>query len=221
MQLIIFDCDGTLVDSQHLISAAMTQTFELQGLIPPPLEQTRTIIGLSLSTAIKRLAPSATPLEIDALCDGYRQAHLQIRTSTSNDHEPFFEGIAELIETLDSQEHRMMAIATGKARRGLLSLLERKKLKDKFVSLQTADDAPSKPHPAMLEQALDETGAEPDNSLMIGDSTFDILMAKNAGIQSIGVAWGYQPVEHLVEAGADDIASDPSNLLSLIDKRLT
>lgn len=213
MRLIIFDCDGTLVDSQHVIAAAMSAAFGAHGFDAPPTEIVRTVVGLSLSNAIATLLPEADEAQLQRLCETYRTAHFDLR-STSDHHEPLFDGAGEVVHALAAHDDVLLAIATGKARRGLVSVLERHGLLHLFATLQTADDAPSKPHPGMIEQAMEETGAAPRDTLMIGDTTFDMLMAKNAGTGALGVAWGYHPPQDLTGAGADQIAETFNDVLA-------
>lgn len=218
MRLVIFDCDGTLVDSQHLISAAMTSAFTQNGLAAPPLASVRSVVGLSLAQAMEILEPSADLPMINNLCTAYREAHLAQRTSNENP-EPLFHGIEELLTNLANEEDVLLGIATGKSRRGLIGMLEKFDLSNMFVTLQTADDAPSKPHPAMIEQAMAETGTSSDQTVMIGDTSFDMTMAKSAGALALGVSWGYHPIDALQDAGADAIAHTADDLHRLIRKR--
>lgn len=220
MQLIIFDCDGTLVDSHHLITKAMTAAFDALALDNPPPEEVRAIIGLSLAEAISRLAPHASISDVDRLCAVYREAHLEYRTA-STDHETLFEGIETLIHTLGANDEVLLGIATGKSRRGLNTLLERHGFTNRFVTLQTADDAPSKPDPGMLQRAMYETGVDAVNTIMIGDTSFDMMMARNANVAAIGVAWGYHPVEALSEAGAEHIAWSSQDILDIVGRMKT
>ena len=129
--------------------------------------------------------------------------------------EPLYDGMAALIERL-AEAGWLLGVATGKSDRGLHACLDTHGIKHRFVTLQTADRHPSKPHPAMLEEALAEAGAEAANAVMIGDTTFDIEMARNAGVRAIGVAWGYHEPRELLEAGAIAVAETMDELEALI-----
>ncbi len=197
----MFDVDGTLVDSQDLIVAAQGATFRAHGLEPPSRERSLSIVGLSLVQAMRVLVPDG-PAE--SLAEGYKTAFQRLRADPAY-REPLFPGAAELVAELSGRDEVVLGIATGKSRRGVAHLLARHGWEGVFATIQTADDHPSKPHPAMLEQALAETGAEPRDSVMIGDSTFDMAMARAAGIGAIGVSWGYHRPEALRETGAEAI----------------
>jgi phosphoglycolate phosphatase len=213
VKLVIFDCDGTLVDSQHVIVAAMAQAFEARGLPPPSAEATRSIIGLSMMEAITTLRPEADREEAQTLIENYRNVWLSVNKGP----EPMFDGAEATIRSLAGRDDVLLGIATGKSQRGVRRLLEEKDLTRCFVTIQTADDAPSKPHPGMIRRALSETGAEADAAVMIGDTVFDIEMAVNADVHAIGVGWGYHPQEHLVEAGARRIVGHFSELEPALD----
>ena len=217
MKLVLFDCDGTLVDSHHNIATAMRQAFEAVGVPYPGDEATRRIIGLSLPEAIRPLAPDAGPETWDRLSDAYREAFFALRQAPDF-HEPLFPGAREAIETLAERDDVLLGIATGKARRGLEVLLERFGLRDFFVTTQTADDAPSKPHPGMVLKAMEETGADPARTVLVGDTTHDMLMAANAGTRGLGVEWGYHPPDELRRAGAREIASRFNDVPPLVEK---
>ena len=130
-------------------------------------------------------------------------------------HEPPYDGMPELLATL-KRDGWLLAVATGKSDRGLKACLDQHGLTDMFVSLQTADRHPSKPHTQMLVTALFEAGAAPHEAVMIGDTTFDILMARDAGVRAMGVAWGYHAPEELTHAGAEAVAEDPQHLGELL-----
>ncbi len=217
MKLVLFDCDGTLVDSHHNIATAMRQAFEAVGVPYPGDEATRRVIGLSLPEAIRPLAPDAGPETWDRLSDAYREAFFALRQAPDF-HEPLFPGAREAIETLAERDDVLLGIATGKARRGLEVLLERFGLRDFFVTTQTADDAPSKPHPGMVLKAMEETGADPARTVLVGDTTHDMLMAANAGTRGLGVEWGYHPPDELRRAGAREIASRFNDVPPLVEK---
>ena len=212
-RLIVFDCDGTLVDSQHVIVAAAERAFLAQGLVPPAAAAVQAVIGLSLELAVASWRPEAGVAERTLLVDAYRTAWRTLR-DREGVREPLFPGaLATLIE-LDRQG-RLLGVATGKSRPGLLSVLDHHGLTSLFTSLQTADRHPSKPHPAMLEAAMRETDSAPGETLMVGDTSYDMAMARAAGAGAIGVAWGYHPAASLVAAGATTVLERFEDLLDL------
>jgi phosphoglycolate phosphatase len=211
-RLAIFDCDGTLVDGHASIAAALGRCFEGEGLTPPSRAESRRIVGLSLPSAMAALLPDAQPALHARLAERYKSAFRQMRDEGMVD-EPLYDGIADLIRDLRSDGWRL-AVATGKSDRGLALCLACHGLSYAFVSLQTADRHPSKPHPSMIEQAMADAGATPASTIMIGDTSFDMAMAKAAGARAIGVAWGYHDVADLDAAGADFIAQSPADLLA-------
>ena len=211
-KLIIFDCDGTLVDSQHAIVAAMSDAFQAEGIIAPAREQVLTVVGLSLDIAVARLAPEGTDLDgVDRLAEAYKSS-FRARRLRPEHAEPLYDGVRELLGRLSARDDVILGIATGKSRRGLDAILEREGLSDLFATLQTADTHPSKPHPSMIFAAMSETNASPASTVMIGDTTFDIEMAHGAGTSAIGVSWGYHPESELRSAGAHHVAADCADL---------
>ena len=211
-RLAIFDCDGTLVDSHADICRAMEDSFLRAGLEPPSREATRRVVGLSLTEAIGKLLPNATPDERAALAEDYKRAfhHLRARGEIE---EPLFAGAVDLLDALED-DGWLLGIATGKSDRGLRFCLERHGIHARFITLQTADRHPSKPHPAMIVAALADAGADAADSLMIGDTSYDVLMAKAAGVGAVGVAWGYHDAAELRGAGADFVAACPADILA-------
>ena len=208
--LVVFDCDGTLVDSQHSICTAMTRAFEEARLAPPDRPAILSVVGLSLPLAIARLLPDAEADFHDHLSDRYKLAFQAMRREEGV-CEPLYPGIADLVVELDAAGW-LLGVATGKSDRGLALCLTHHGLIDRFVTLQTADRHPSKPHPSMLLTAMAEAGAAPDTTVMIGDTSFDIDMGVAAGVRSIGVAWGYHPPAELLASGAQAVAMDSAAL---------
>jgi len=204
LRLVIFDCDGTLIDSQHMIVAAMNHAFEAHGEPLLPREEVLSIVGLSLHEAIGALVPAADAARRLALVQSYKDAFFHLRGDPDL-AEPLFEGIAEAVERLASHENVLLGIATGKSDNGLEAALERHNLTHHFVTLQTADRHPSKPHPSMVLEAMRQAGAEPQDTVVIGDTGYDMEMARAARAHAIGVAWGYHPVEELERAGAGTV----------------
>lgn len=199
-RLVIFDVDGTLVDSQGDILGAMSIAFAAEGLTRPAREEILSIVGLSLPQAFSRLVPDVGPVQRTRLVEGYKEAYADLRLKGGPEASPLYPGIPALLDRLSAQDDIVLGIATGKSRRGLTALLEGHGLTPRFVTRQCADDNPSKPHPAMLFTAIDEAGVEAEHAVMIGDTSYDMEMARAAGIARIGVSWGYHPPEALVDA---------------------
>ena len=213
-RLVVFDCDGTLVDGQAAICETMELAFRNTGLAAPERNKVRRIVGLSLPFALRELAPDATDDERHAVVEAYKAGYRELRLSGAL-REPLYAGIAALIDELDA-EGRLLGVATGKSDRGLHACLDTHGIKPRFVSLQTADRHPSKPHPAMLEAALGDAGVAPADAVMIGDTSFDMEMAQAAGVRAIGVAWGYHEPRELLDAGASAVAETAQQLGDLI-----
>jgi phosphoglycolate phosphatase len=208
--LVVFDCDGTLVDSQHSICTAMVRAFEEAKLTAPDRLAILSVVGLSLPHAMARLLPEAEADFHDHLSERYKLAFQAMRRENAVS-EPLYPGIADLVHDLD-RVGWLLGVATGKSDRGLALCLTHHGLIDRFVTLQTADRHPSKPHPSMLLTAMAEAGAAPDTTVMIGDTSFDIDMGIAAGVRSIGVAWGYHAPDELIAAGAQAVAMDSAQL---------
>ncbi len=199
LRLVVFDVDGTLVDSQADILGAMHLAFSGEGLLTPPRDEVLGVVGLSLDVLMPRLAPNADRDTHARLVQGYKDAYMALRAKQGGDvSSPFYPGAREALEALQAQPDVLLGVATGKSRRGLDKLIEAHNLKGMFVTQQVADFHPSKPNPAMLLAALSETGVEAENTVMVGDTTFDMEMAQSAGILGIGVSWGYHPASHLL-----------------------
>ncbi len=209
-RLALFDCDGTLVDSQANICIAMENAFTEAELSPPPRHAIRRIVGLSLLEIMRALLPDADSEMHREMVERYRLSYLAMRND-GMEHEPLYDGMAEVLSQLD-EDGWMLGVATGKSDRGLERCLDHHGIKAKFVTLQTADRHPSKPHPSMIYQAIADAGSSTENTVMIGDTIYDIHMAVAAGCRSIGVGWGYHPVDELREAGADMIAETMDEL---------
>lgn len=214
-RLVVFDCDGTLVDSQHSICAAMSRAFDEAKLTPPDRLATLAVVGLSLPVAMARLLPDADSDVHDHLAERYKRAFQALRRAEGV-KEPLYPGIADLIADLDAAGW-LLGVATGKSDRGLGLCLTHHGIRDYFVTLQTADRHPSKPHPSMLVTAMAEAGAAPETTVMIGDTSFDIDMAHAAGVRAIGVGWGYHHPDMLIAAGARAVAMDSAELRAHID----
>lgn len=210
VKLAVFDCDGTIVDSQHSIMACMVAAFDGVGLRRPALADVRRVVGLPLAQAISVLAADERA-PVSELVSQYSQAWSSMRGTDELD-EPVFDGIVGVFDRL-AADGWILGVATGKSMRGLVATLEKHNLSDRFVTLQTADHARGKPDPQMLELAMHETGAERHETIMIGDTTYDIEMACAAGVRPIGVAWGYHAKTELIDAGAVGVADTMLDLL--------
>ncbi|MBS0502716.1 MAG: HAD-IA family hydrolase [Proteobacteria bacterium] len=210
-RLALFDCDGTLVDSQAAICRAMDECFTAHGLTPPERVRTRRVVGLSLPHAMRALLPEGEDNLHDALTETYKSAFQRHRAEGLVE-EPLFDGLAEAIDALEA-DGWLLGVATGKSDRGLRLCLERHGLHGRFVTLQTADRHPSKPNPAMLHAAIAEAGAAPETTVMIGDTSFDMAMARAGGAHALGVGWGYHHPEELRAAGAAAVVETTPELL--------
>ncbi len=213
-RLALFDCDGTMVDSQHNICAAMDQAFDRHGFTAPDHHLVRRLVGLSLVEAIGQLLPDSDEDVVAAVTQSYKDGFFELRQA-GGVHEPLYEGLPELLEQLESSGW-VLGVATGKSDRGLHHVLDMHKLSDRFVTLQTADRHPSKPHPAMVELAMEEAGAAAETTVMIGDTSFDMEMAVNASVRPIGVDWGYHDEHELRAAGAETVAMTMTELGELL-----
>lgn len=218
LRLAVFDVDGTLVDSQHHINTAMGLAYDAQGLMAPPLEQVRGIIGLSLPHAMRVLSPDLSDAQYEALVEGYKASFNSKRIDEDTQQSPpFYPGIRALLDQLAQDDDLLLGVATGKSRRGLNAMLAGHGLTEAFATAQVADNHPSKPHPSMLLATLAETGVEAANAVMIGDTTFDMQMGQAAGMRCIGVAWGYHSVDDLRRTGAKWIVDDAAGLAALLN----
>jgi phosphoglycolate phosphatase len=213
--IVIFDCDGTLVDSQANIIAAMTDSFERNGLVPPDHHSIRRSVGLSLVETMRVLLPDAAHDLHLHLAEDYKQAFFRLRAAGALTHEPLYPGIRALIEDLHRADV-LLGVATGKSDRGLALCLAHHALTEFFATLQTADRHPSKPHPSMIQQCLADTGKTAEHCWMIGDTSYDMQMAANAGVKAIGVDWGYHDSADLRRAGAAHVVSDTMALLDIL-----
>ncbi len=222
MKLAIFDVDGTLVDSRAMITASLSSAFAGEGLAAPPQEKMLSIVGLSLVHAMRALAPDADAARHDRLAAGYKDAFWKYRAENAH-AEALFAGALEALNRLRDRTDVVLGIATGKSRKGVAHLFERHGFEGWFATIQTSDTNPSKPHPGMVTQAMAETGAEPHQAIVIGDTSYDIEMARSAGAGAIGVTWGNHPRAELERAGAHYIISEfrelEEQLLALWEER--
>ena len=227
MKLVIFDCDGTLVDSQNAICAAMDHAFTGLGLVAPRRIEVLGVVGLSLPEAFQVLAPEHSAAVRAELSERYKSAFprnlpgaLPHDSPSPIPRDPLFAGAKDAVEALARREDIVLGIATGKSRRGVDRLLEQESWHGMFRTIQTADDHPSKPHPSMIERAMQEAEIAADNTVIIGDTTFDIEMGRNAGVRTIGVSWGYHEVAALRAAGAHALIDGFEAVEEAVDRLL-
>jgi len=214
LRLAVFDCDGTLVDSQQSIVAAMHAAFDRHGFDRPGAETVRRVVGLPLAVAIRHLVPGVDEALSEQVSETYKTAFFQLRQA-GGVQEPLFAGIGAVLDHLDAAGW-VMGVATGKSHRGLSATLHHHKLYDRFVTHQTADHARGKPHPDMMFKAMEAAGALAEDTVMIGDTTFDMDMAGNAGVRAIGVSWGYHQSEELLDAGAVCVVATADELSAAV-----
>lgn len=198
MKLAIFDVDGTLMDSQAMILASLTAAFTAEQLPLPSRPEMLGIVGLSLVKAMSVLRPDDEAPRHERLAEAYKQAFWSYRANKSYPEIPF-DGALDLLRRLQARDV-LIGIATGKAQRGVRHIIDQFGLEGVFATIQTSDDAPSKPHPGMILQAMAECGAAPQDTVMIGDAVFDIDMAHAADVRAIAVSWGFQPLASLEQA---------------------
>ncbi|MEP3047659.1 MAG: HAD-IA family hydrolase [Roseibium sp.] len=219
MYLIIFDVDGTLVDSQNTLLHGFQVGFDAVGLQRPDRKTTLSIVGRSLEQAFGDLVGAEHQDKVSQMADAYRKSKIG-RREAGLDFDPMYPGAKSAIDLLHARDDVLLGIATGKALRGVNHMLDTHDLHGRFVTIQTADTSPSKPHPDMIERAMSEVGAEPNQTVVIGDTSYDMEMAKGAGAHAIGVTWGYHEHALLADNGADRIIDAFSDLQSALSQVL-
>lgn len=216
MSLIIFDMDGTLIDSGATISSRVNGAFAALGLPQPSAKAVRSNVGLSLPLYMGEVAGTTDEVLIARLMAAYRE----ISALAPPGQMPLFTGAQAALERLAARPGFTLGVATGKGRLGLDRALTQTGIGHFFKTLQTPDNNPSKPHPSMLLTAMEECGSTPDQTIMIGDAVFDIQMARAAGVQAIGVSWGMQSAKDLLRAGAARIIERFDDLDAAINELL-
>ena len=195
-QLLVFDWDGTLMDSEAKIVACLQAAAAEMRLATPAEKDARQVIGLGLVEALKMLFPEHDEETRKKLAEAYRD-HFLVRNRARS---RLFPGVTETLESL--ADDYLLAVATGKSRRGLEKELDDSGLRPLFQATRCADEAFSKPHPQMLEDILDKLGMRPSGTLVIGDTEYDMQMAANAGSHGLGVSYGVHEPQRLIASGA-------------------
>jgi phosphoglycolate phosphatase len=216
LKLVIFDCDGTLVDSQHLIVSAMSRAYQVHGLPVPDRETMLSMVGLSLVELFTALGRGAEGYPAASLAEQYKLAFHALREAGAA-VEPLYPGAAEAIAELARREEVVLGIATGKSQRGVHLVLGHHGLIEHFMTIKTADDAPSKPDPGMVNAAMREAGVAAADTVVVGDTVYDMAMARAAGATAIGVTWGYHTRDALIAAGAAAVIEDFAALVPALD----
>ena len=209
MKLIIFDFDGTLVDSRSLILESHRIVFSEFRLPLPLPADCLSLVGRTLDLILTQLVGSTAPIR--DMVRAYDLLLPQLRANPDFAEKPF-DGIADLLRDLSSTPDTVLGMATGHTSVTVAPALATLQWRDFFRTIQAADMAPSKPHPAMLLQALEATGVAAENAIFVGDTTYDMEMARAAKVQSMGVGWGYHKAEQLAAAGARFVASTVDEL---------
>jgi phosphoglycolate phosphatase len=218
-KLVLFDCDGTLVDSQHMIVATMTEAFAKLGYAAPDHAGVLSIIGLSLPEAVGRLNAGLDAVAVDLVVEAYRDTYQAMKFRLA-ETAPLYPGALDALKALAAMDDVRLGVVTGKSRRGLEAILETHGIGGLFSVLRTADDGPSKPHPFMVVDAVAALGGDVAATVVVGDTGYDMLMARAAGAFALGVTWGYNSRDELAQAGAQALADDFSEVPALAMKLL-
>ncbi len=210
LRAVIWDVDGTLIDSRGSIFRAAVEAAHAINIDPPTYDQVRNIVGLSLFNALAMMRPDLDNETIAAYTHEFQQAFLRFHADPDF-HDALYMGADETLRAVRA-EGWLMGMATGQSRRGVTRNIAAYGWQDVFDCTFCADDGPSKPHPHMLECNLKTLGIDPHQAVMIGDTAHDIQMGSAAGVHTIGVSWGFHTVEELQAAGAGQIVHDFTEL---------
>ena len=217
LRLVIFDLDGTLIDSVALIVETVTNAFQAVNEPAPDERMIRSISGITARDAMAILAPHATPQRVEEITASYRRHYL---SGAGLAREPLFNGALAALERLQSDPETILAVATGKGHQSAVTLLELHGILDRFHSIETPTHNRGKPDPQMVETAMEKAGTERSQTVMVGDTVHDMRMAKAVGVGAIGVVWGYHERADLIQAGADIVIDHFDDLDSAV-ARLT
>ena len=210
IKCIVFDWDGTLMDSESQIVHCLHMSIADLGLEPMPDDTVKNIIGLGLREAIDVLVPGRDEKFHRAFVDAYRKHWF------AHDGSELFEGARMVLDRLKAH-NILLGVATGKARKGLVRVLDETGLAGYFDATRCSDEAFSKPHPQMLQDVMAELSVSPVETVMVGDTTFDMEMAIEAGVGALGAAWGYHQPDDLLESGAQVIVETCSELRAEVE----
>ncbi len=216
LRLVVFDMDGTLIDSAAFIEQAMTEVCTQAGYAAPTGAAVRAIIGLSLPEAFAGMLGVDDRDEQERLSDLYRQNIVSMR-ARAEQGVPLYAGAMQALDHLKTRDEVLLGVATGKAMRGVRHAFDQYGIGDYFHTVQAADGHPSKPHPSMLEQCLKDTGVDPAQAVIVGDTSFDMAMGRAAGFLCVGVKWGYHSDAVLRDSGAHVLVDDFADLIPAID----
>lgn len=216
IKLCVFDCDGTLVDSERSIVASMCSAFSAHGIPLPTDDAVRRVVGLSLAEAVARLLPAGSAHDCGRVSTSYRDAIAALRLDGAL-FEPLYPGVLEGLQALED-DGWCLGLATGKSHRGAMATLAAHGLERRFVTVQTPDTAAGKPSPQMMIQAMAEAGAEPAATVMVGDTTYDMMMARSAGTLALAVTWGYHEQAELEASGAHAVIEEFVEIASAVQR---
>ena len=216
LRLAAFDLDGTLLDSANSIVSGVMACWEACGYPLPEPDHVRRIIGLPWEESVQLLLPGAGEAEF-AEIRAYHDAVAQGKRPKPSREQTLFPGVIQMLDAVEEAGY-LLAIITSRSGGRLTELLEAQNIAKRFISLKTTDNGPGKPNPHLMLQTLNETGVDKRDAVMIGDTTYDILMACSAGTASIGVSWGVHEPDELRDAGAHHVAETMVELLPFIDR---
>ncbi len=214
-KLVVFDCDGTLVDSQHMIMSAMHAAYDRLGLPRENDLAIRATVGLSPIEIMKILRPNDDDEFHLEMTKAFKESFYHLRVTMAAEPDPLYLGTRSALEELRDEGY-LLGVATGNSNRGLARVIQEHNLDGFFVTLQTADNHPSKPHPSMMHTAIADAGSHEALTVMVGDTSFDMKMARAAGCHAVGVRWGYHDTATLQGGGAHHIIDVYDELVPLI-----